>query len=610
MTGRLLRALPALLLLAAQLSAAAVKFEGNEVFSRSELAAQMALPDGFAELPPQRQSYFVESGSDNVLLLYRSEGYFGATVGCRPDTAQAARWICRIDEGPLWSYGDFRFESDDPEILEELPRRTIRPGDPAEEDLLDEELENFAAFYRDKGFLHVRGSTTPVPDTLERRVDIVFRFEAGARVRMGTLSAEAKRVGDAGRKGLSDPEYLRSLWKTTEGEPVSGKRLTSYRRRLLGTGLFRSVQIRDSLRADGNSDLKMAVVEKQPGVWTNRVFLDPWYLGAGVETGLKYRNFFGRFHEGSMGALVSQHRQRFALGYGHPLFLGTDLRFDDKIYYNQEDGLPIPGFDDSLEVRYEVRNRSWLTKQLASHLKGILAGDVRHTILYAGHDDERDSLERTAYTKLAVQPILDLAVVNDAFDPTSGFRARLTLTNGGRVDNRFTSLGLETRSYVPLSRGIFWAFAIDGGLFFDEGDRDDAKVFYQGGFRSVRGYAERSVYPRQTLEGAAEDGGDVVKPGLAPRYLRVSNEFRLNLPKIPVLHNFQLVQFVDWARVQDRQNDVYEADEQMAVGAGIHYRLPFLTLRLDYTFKRTFKDLTAVESFAWNRFSFDLSQAI
>ena len=111
-------------------------------------------------------------------------------------------------------------------------------------------------------------------------------------------------------------------------------------------------------------------------------------------------------------------------------------------------------------------------------------------------------------------------------------------------------------------------------------------------------------------EGAAEDGGDVVKPGLAPRYLRVSNEFRLNLPKIPVLHNFQLVQFVDWARVQDRQNDVYEADEQMAVGAGIHYRLPFLTLRLDYTFKRTFKDLAAVESFAWNRFSFDLSQAI
>ena len=96
----------------------------------------------------------------------------------------------RIDEGPLWSYGDFRFESDDPEILEELPRRTIRPGDPAEEDLLDEELENFAAFYRDKGFLHVRGSTTPVPDTLERRVDIVFRFEAGARVRMGQSRAE------------------------------------------------------------------------------------------------------------------------------------------------------------------------------------------------------------------------------------------------------------------------------------------------------------------------------------------------------------------------------------------------------------------------------------
>ena len=70
------------------------------------------------------------------------------------------------------------------------------------------------------------------------------------------------------------------------------------------------------------------------------------------------------------------------------------------------------------------------------------------------------------------------------------------------------------------------------------------------------------------------------------------------------------MQFVDWARVQDREKDLYLADEQMSVGVGVRYRFPFLTLRLDYALKRNFKDLGSMESFAWNRFSFDLSQAI
>ena len=605
------RRLSLLVLLAAALPAAAapVRFQGHELYSNRELVEMLGLPDGFAELQAARQEYFIQTGKENVLRVYQSEGYLSVAVGCAPDTARPGGWLCLVDEGPQWVFGDFRFESDDPELLQDRPRRTVRAGDPAEDALLTEELEHYAAFYRDKGFLRVGATTTAELDTLEYRVDIVFHFTAGGRVRMGELTGEARRAGADGKPGLSDSAYVRSLWKTPPGEPVTGKALNGYRKKLLGTGLFRSVQIKDSLRSDGRSDLRMTLVEKQPGTWNNRVFLDPWFLGAGVETKVHYRNFLGRFHEGSVGALVAQHRQRVSLGYGHPFFLGTDLRFDDRIYYNQED-IPILGFPDSTEQRYEVRNRSALSKRFTAHLRGILAGDVRHTIVYAGHDDAPDSLERTSYTKVAVEPIADFAYVNDAFDPTSGFRARLTFTNGGRIGNRFTSVSLQTGSYIPLSRGIFWAFAVDGGIFFDAGDRDDAKSFYQGGFRSVRGYGERSIYPSYVIEGAAEDGGDVVMPGLSPRYMRVSNEFRVNLPKIPVLHNFQLVQFVDWARVQDREKDLYLADEQMSVGVGVRYRFPFLTLRLDYALKRKFKDLGDMESFAWNRFSFDLSQAI
>ena len=142
------RRLSLLVLLAAALPAAAapVRFQGHELYSNRELVEMLGLPDGFAELQAARQEYFIQTGKENVLRVYQSEGYLSVAVGCAPDTARPGGWLCLVDEGPQWVFGDFRFESDDPELLQDRPRRTVRAGDPAEDALLTEELEHYAAF--------------------------------------------------------------------------------------------------------------------------------------------------------------------------------------------------------------------------------------------------------------------------------------------------------------------------------------------------------------------------------------------------------------------------------------------------------------------------------
>ena len=151
------------------------------------------------------------------------------------------------------------------------------------------------------------------------------------------------------------------------------------------TGLFRQVKLKDSLREDGLSDIHLLAVEKQPGVWSNRVFWEPLYLGGGVETQVRYRNFGGRFHEGNVGALVFRNRPAIVVGIRPPIPFGRIFRFEDKFSYNQEE-LPILNYPDSLEQRFEFKNRATVSHYFTPNIRGVFSADVRRITLYAGQN--------------------------------------------------------------------------------------------------------------------------------------------------------------------------------------------------------------------------------
>ena len=160
---------------------------------------------------------------------------------------------------------------------------------------------------------------------------------------------------------------------------------------------------------------------------------------------------------------------------------------------------------------------------------------------------------------------------------------------------------------VNLYHPLFWTFygAVSGsvGKFFEKALEDDARVFYQGGSRSVRGYRFRSIYASYTS--TDEEGNEVINTGLTPMYFRINEELRWAFPWKGWRH-WQIVQFYDWTHVMDSEKDIYEAKTSEALGLGLRYRWQFLTFRLDYAFKKDLSNWGA-EGFAWGRFAFDLS---
>ena len=211
---------------------------------------------------------------------------------------------------------------------------------------------------------------------------------------------------------------------------------------------------------------------------------------------------------------------------------------------------------------------------------------------------------------------------DDYFNPMKGIRLAPTVGAGSNWNGNLKKLTMVGNPYsygelnVNLYHPIFWTFngAVSGsvGKFFAKAIEDDARVFYQGGSRSVRGYRFRSIFASDTTYSSDvdKDGQTVVdtviNTGLTPMYYRLNEEIRWTFPWKGWRH-WQLVQFYDWTRVMDNERDVYEEAEKESLGLGIRYRWQFLTFRLDYAFKKDLSNWN-MENFATGRFAFDLSQ--
>ena len=379
---------------------------------------------------------------------------------------------------------------------------------------------------------------------------------------------------------------------------------------MFSTQMFTQIKMRDSLRADGLSDVYLDVTERVPGEARYGFFYEEIY-GFGAQAYAKHKNFIGHFHEFSTGAQVAQHKQEISVGYANPLLFGTSftfiptaIRFEDRLSFNHEKINP-PAYPDSIEERYEVINRADLTFGITKNIR------FRGTI-----DSRYVNRNEMTLIKQKQEIALTFDFTDDYFNPTKGIRLAPTVGMGLNLTASLDNPELIGNPYtysegtVNLYHPLFWTFygAISGsvGKFFNSALEDDARVFYQGGSRSVRGYRFRSIYASYESEG--EDGKTIINTGLTPLYYRFNQEIRWTIPSKSWNH-WQIVQFFDWAKVMDEEDDLYIEESDASVGLGIRYRWQFLTFRLDYAINKKMKNLGQWENFAWSRFAFDLSQA-
>lgn len=599
-----------------------IEINGNKAFSSFQLEEQLDVPDGFAQMDTTKQDFLMRLSMENIKALYFSRGYYSLDIVLdirreyvRQDTIRT-NYVFDIRDGKRYRFSGVKLNFPE-NIKVDISNSDLNVSKKSfynHEDI-SEDLQAVQQAFRKEGFLHAYVSSVEKIDTTKKQIFVDINVTPGAKVVMGNMVSQTLRTPSNNlsteqnnEAGLTDTAWLSSLWKIPQGETIDGDQYNSFKSKLFSTQLFTQIKLTDSLREDGLSDVHMTVRERVPGELRYGFFFEEIY-GFGAQASVKHKNFFGKFNEFYGNFMLAQHKQEMSIGYANPLLFGTSfsfiptaIRFEDRLTLNHEKITP-PAYPDSVEERYEIINRTDLTFGLSKHIRFRGTLDTRYV----------NKIVDKMF-KLKGEIALTFDYTNDYFNPTKGLRLAPTFGAGTNWDgdnwkelamlgDPYTYGEVTTNLYFPL----FWTFngAVSGsaGRFFARASEDDARVFYQGGSRSVRGYRFRSIYASYTS--TDEDGEEVINTGLTPTYVRFNQEIRWSLPWKSV-QQWQIVQFYDWTKVMD-DDPAYATATDESFGLGIRYRWQFLTFRLDYAFKKNLTDWSP-EGFAWGRFAFDLSQ--
>ena len=630
-----------------------VNISGNKIFSKFQLNEQLDIPDEFGQLDTIKQDFLMRLSSENVRALYYSRGYYSLDLKLIIQREPLSNgniqrnYYISVSEGICYRFNDAKIiSSGDEPIPIDLGSLKITKHQYYNQEDLSEDLQEIQKAYRKQGNLHVYISSEEHVDTTAKCVNVIINVNPGPKVLMGNIITTTQRVMNKNEKGaepeqgLSDTAWLSSLWRIKKGDVIDGNQYFNFKSKLYSTQLFTQVKLNDELREDGLSDVHLDVIERVPGETRYGFFFEEVY-GFGALAYADHKNFFGKFNEFSTNIQIAQHKQEITLGYANPLFFGTSftfiptaIRFVDRLSFNHEKINP-PAYPDSVEERYEIINRGDLTFGITDNIKFRSSIDTR----YVNKNDDK-------LFKFKGEIGLTFDYTNDYFNPTKGVRVMPTVgigTNfnvksdhGDNSNNEdghiYTYSEATVNIYVPLFWTLYGALSGSVGCFFNQAIEDDARMFYQGGSRSVRGYRFRSVFASYTTKDTVtvtdkngEESSEIkdnIHTALTPMYFRINEELRWTLPW-KSLRSWQIVQFFDMTKVMDIRDDIYENGQEASLGLGIRYQWQFLTFRLDYAIAKglmTNENCSDSEStncrnnkkkkgFDWNRIAFDLSQA-
>ena len=594
-----------------------ISFSGNSYFKTYQLENEIEMPEEFANMDTVKQNFIMMLTKDELTSIYFSYGFFNAkikldvTKNTTEKDSSTRIFTFSIAEGERYTFDSLQIHLTDSSNVISINHKKLNNifGKKYEQILISDKLQEISTHIQEQGFLHASVSYIERLDTLKQTVQVDVYINPKNQVKMGNFISHTTRANDKNNiAGLSDTAWLNNLWRIPKGEILNGKQSASFKNKLFSTQLFSQVKMEDSRREDGLSDMHLYVQERIPGEMRYGIFYEQVY-GFGANTYTKHKNFFGKFNEFGFGALIAQHKQEFSLNYANPLLFGTAIqfiptaiRFENTISFNHEKITP-PAYPDSLEERFEVINRANTTFGFSKNIRFRGTLDARFVQKNEDH-----------LVKLKMEAALTFDFTDDRFNPKKGIRIMPTFGVGTNFTGNLVDLELEgnpysygevtTNLYFPIFKTLYGAFSGSYGRFFNETIEDDARIFYQGGSRTVRGYRFRSIYASYTS--TDENGKEIINTGLTPNYIRLNEELRWNIP-ITSLKKWQLVQFFDYAFISD-DNSVYKEESDASLGLGIRYHWQFLTFRFDYAFKTNFKNMNP-ESFAFKRIAFDLSQA-
>jgi outer membrane protein insertion porin family len=600
-----------------------ISFEGNQTFGASDLKGLMATKEEWLfSFVTNRGVLDRDILTNDVAILsnhYFDHGYIDHKID-EPVILRdrdGLEVVIRVDEGQQYRVGKVEIGGEliqDPQQM--LKQVKLTTGQIFRGSRLRSDISSLTDLYSNKGFAFAQVEPVTKVNAPEKNVDVALLITKGPPVYFN-------RVLIAGNTKTRDKVVRREL-ETTEQELYSGTKITQSRNALQRTGYFEDVQLTTKKTDQPDTvDLLVDVKEGPTGTFT---------LGAGYSSGdgflfnagIAEKNLFGRGQAINGTFSMGSSRQDFIVSYNEPYLNDTKVGLGLDAYNTERD---FTNFDErklgmAVNTSYPLKNFTF--PFLGSRKSALAPGSdelnrdapvtfwdyMRGGMSYELTREKISNIEAGAPPAIfdeqgtsltsSLMPGLTYDSRDHFFSPTEGTKSSLSVKFAGLGgDNRFIKSDATTRWHYPLLKDPAWGgsyvLALGGTLGYGIGlkarsnGKKDLPLFeryFLGGINSVRGFAERSLGPK---EGDDVVGGD--------RQAVVNAEIMF-----PIAEQYGLrgLAFFDMGQAFRESDGFNFGDFRRSVGLGARWMSPFGPLRVELGFPLSKKsgDDTSVLGFS------------
>jgi len=588
-------------------------FEGNKAFTSDQLRSVLqtrkkGLLSRFLNTGVLNRDA-LKTDTERLTAFYYDNGY----INVRVDEPKVERQedglyvTIRIDEGEQFTIGEIGFVGEVPGG-EEVAKRQVQleKGKVFKASALRDDVFRLTGYFSDQGyaFVNVEPETDVHPE--DKIVNVNYRVDKGPEVYVD-------RIDIAGNTKTRDKVIRREL-RIEEQGLFSASGLQVSKQRVQRLGFFEDVNL--ATQRGVRNDLLNVLVdvkEAQTGSFS---------VGAGFNSStsivgsarIQENNLFGRGQQLVLGASIGTQYKNTMLSFYDPYFLDTQVSFgvdlfDWKFAFEDFDrsgqGAGLKFFYPLTALGYRslwgfplddihVGTRYQFERSRISNLDPITPAAIR--------------AERGTETTGLISPTFYRNTLNFPMDPTAGSFQQLSLAYAGLGGSTtYTKAELEARFFLPVYRsprwgqftwmtGGFFGYGVGDIDFFEQDNigtqsrqvlKNDMPLFdryFPGGLNSVRGFAERSLGPREAVtvvvtgDGGSQQAKTYFRPIGGSEELIINNE--ITFPLVQQL-NLKGVVFSDIGNAFTHYQGLDLGDLRYSVGAGVRWRSPFGPIRIE-----------------------------
>lgn len=498
-----------------------VNIVGNTAFSKDELVDLFELQKtAWYQFFSSADKYSREKLSgdlERLRSLYLDRGYinFNITstqVSISPDK-QSVYITVNLDEGDKYTVSDVKLAGD-LVIPEDEARKLIlaQPGQVFSRKLITTTEEVLGRRLGNEGYTFANVTGLPKPDDENKTVELTFFIDPGRR-------AYVRRINFSGNIKTED-EVLRREMRQMEGASANTQKIELSKVRLERLGYFKEVNVETPPVPGTNDqiDVNFTVEEQPSGSVTASIGYsqsDGLLLGGSVSQS----NFLGTGNEVAVELNKSDVSQIYSFRFTDPYYTidGVSRGFD--VYYHTYDysgsdisNYAADSFGGDVHFGYPLSETQSINFSLGVDGREITTGPSTPQVIM-------DYLvtEGKKFTNITTLLSWSQSELNRGFLPTAGYGQSVSLLAAiPGSTTTFYKLLYRGQYFQPITRSLTARFATHlgyGSAYGSTSEMPFFENFHAGGFRSVRGYRERSLGPkaaqRNSVDNYQSTGGNV-----------------------------------------------------------------------------------------------------